>query len=211
MTGTQIKQMAENILDGDTIDEVFFYNVLNSAKDQIEDSRPWMFLRKLDTGTTAVAGSALSLPTDWRMTWKLYVGQDQQYIQVPFDQLHLYRNETHRFVVDVASGTYTILGTVGGSNTVYHYYLKTTDDVTSDTSPVWPARFHPILAYYVAGYVQMGVDSDDLFARMAPENKVQAQSLLSSMERWDSNLQMREQNGQIAIDNTQPVFDLGML
>lgn len=211
MNGAQIKQMAETILDGDTLDEVFFYNVLNGAKDQIEDSRPWMFLRKLDTSVSATAGSPLSLPTDWRMTWKLYVGQDQLYTQIPFDQLHLYRNEVHRFVVDVASGTYTLLGTISGGAPVYHYYIKTTDEVTADTSPVFPARFHPILAYYVAGYVQMGVDSDDLFARMAPENKVQAQSLLSAMERWDTNLQLREQNGQVMMADMGSTFDLGSL
>lgn len=203
--------MAETILDGDTIDDVFFYNVLNSAKDQIEDSRPWMFLRKLDTSASAVAGTPITLPTDWRMTWKLYVGQDQLYTQIPFDQQHLYRNEGHRFVVDVASGTYTLLGTISGGSSVYHYYIKTTDDITSATSPVWPARFHPILAYYVAGYTQMGVDSDDLFARMAPENKIQAQALLSAMERWDSNLQLREQNGQVMMADSAPYFDLGTL
>lgn len=211
MTGAQIKTMAETILDGDTVDEVFFYNVLNSAKDQIEDSRPWMFLRKLSTSASAVAGSAIALPTDWRMTWKLYVGQDQLYTQIPFDQLHMYRNEGHRFVVDVASGTYTLLGTIGASASVYHYYISTTPDVATATSPVWPDRFHPILAYYVAGYVQMGVDSDDLFARMAPENKMQALSLLSSMERWDSNLQLREQNGQVMMADVGNAFDLGSL
>lgn len=203
--------MAETILDGDTIDEVFFYNVLNSAKDQIEDSRPWMFLRKLDTSASAVAGTPITLPTDWRMTWKLYVGQDQLYTQMPFDQQHLYRNSSNYFVVDVASGTYTLLGTISGGSSVYHYYIKATDDITSATSPVWPARFHPILAYYVAGYIQMGVDSDDLFARMAPENKVQAQTLLSAMEKWDSMLQLREQNGQVMMADSAPYFDLGTL
>lgn len=203
--------MAETILDGDTIDDVFFYNVLNSVKDTIEDSRPWMFLRKLDTSASAVAGSAITLPTDWRMTWKLYVGQDQLYTQIPFDQQHLYRNNSNIFVVDVASGTYTLLGTIGKSAQVYHYYLKTTDDITEATSPVFPARFHPLLAYYVAGYVQMGVDSDDIFARMAPENKIQAQTLLTSMERWDSALQIREQNGRVLVEDNEPVFDLGSL
>lgn len=211
MTGTSIKTMAENILDGDTIDEVFFYNVLNSVKDQIEDSRPWMFLRKLDTSVSAAIGTPIALPTDWRMTWKLYVGQDQLYTQIPFDQLHMYRNEVNRFVVDVASGTYTLLGNLGTSASVYHYYIKTTDDVTSATSPVWPDRFHQLLAYYVAGYVQMGVDSDDMFARMSPENKMQAQMLLSSMERWDSNLQISAQDGRLSMESSTPAFDLGML
>lgn len=211
MTGAEIKTMAENILDGDTIDDVFFYQLLNAAKNQVEDMRPWMFLRKLDSSVSASANTPITLPTDWRRTWKLFVGTDHQYIQVPFDQLHVYRNESNRFVVDVASGTYYLLGTIGTTSTVYHYYLKTTDDVESGTSPVWPSRFHPILGFYVAGYVQMGVDSDDIFARMAPENKAQAQILLNSMEMWDTNLQLSEQNGQVQIADSAPTFDLGMV
>lgn len=215
MTGAEIKTMAENILDGDTIDDVFFYQLLNSAKDTIEDSRPWMFLRKLNSSVTASTGNnyntPITLPTDWRRTWKLFVGSDMQYFPVPFDQQHLYANSPRHFVVDVASGTYYLLGTIGRADTIYHYYLKTTDDITSSTSPVWPARFHKILGFYVAGYIQMGVDSDDIFARMAPANKAEAQMALNSMEAWDSALQANEQNGQIMMADSNPVFDLGSL
>lgn len=68
MTGAEIKTMAENILDGDTIDDVFFYQLLNAAKNQVEDMRPWMFLRKLDSSVSASANTPITLPTDWRRT-----------------------------------------------------------------------------------------------------------------------------------------------
>lgn len=215
MTGAVLKTMAEEILGGDTIDSTFFYQVLNAMKDKVEDERPWMFLRALDSSQTASTGNnyttSIALPTAWRSTYKLLVGTDQPYVQVPFDQQHLYRNNGRYFVVDVGNSVYYLLGNVGTADTIYHYYIKTTDDVTSSTEPTWPSRFHPILAYEVAGYIQLGQDADDIFARMAPENKAQATLLINSMRSWDSNLQLAAQNNQAQVADAAPTFDLGQL
>jgi hypothetical protein len=215
MTGAELKTFAESILDGDSIDSTFFYQLLNVAKNRLEDSRPWMYLRALDSTQTATTGNnydtALSLPTAWRRTWKLYVGEDLQYFPVPFDQQHLYRYHGRRFVVDVANSTFYLLGNVGSADTIYHYYIKTTDDIESGTSWTAPSRFHALLGFEVAGYIQMGVDADDIFARMSPENKMQAQLVRRSMEDWDTNLQLAEQNDQAQIADSAPAFDLGLL
>jgi hypothetical protein len=215
MTGEEIKTMAEEILGGDTLDVTFYYNVLNAMKNKVEDERPWMFLRALDSSQTATTGNnsttSRALPTAWRNTYKLLVGDDTQYFQVPFDMQHQYRNHGRYFVVDVANSTYYLLGNVGKADTIYHYYVKTTDDITSTTSPVWPTRFHHILAYEVAGYVQVGQDADDIFARMAPENKAQANMLLDSMRMWDTRLQLQAQNNQLQVTDSTNTFDLGQL
>ena len=210
MTGEAIRTMAETILE-DSVDEVLFYQLVNVAKNNVEDARPWMFLRTLDSSKTAVANTPIALPTSWRRTYKLMVGTDMVYTQVPFDEQHLYRNTSGRYLVDVASSTYTLLGTIGRSDTVYNYYIKSTADIASGTSLVWPDRFHPILAYEVAGYVMMGVDADDVFARMSPENKVAAQTLRNSMEAWDSRLQMDAQNNQIQVAHEITGINVGMM
>lgn len=215
MTGTEIKEMAEVILGGDTIDETFFINVLNSVKDRIEDERPWMFLRALDSTKTASVGNgyntSIALPTAWRRTYKLLVGQDRQYTQIPFDEQHLYRNSSNYFVVDVANSVYYLLGSIGKAETIYHYYIKRTDALTTATSWTAPTRFHQLLAYEVAGYIQNGQDADDIFARMAPENKAQALVIRASMEKWDTQLQLDAQSDQLQVTGAQPPFDLGTL
>lgn len=215
MTGDTLKTMAEEILGGDTIDETFFYQTLNVVKNRIEDSRSWMFLRALDSSRTATLGQnytiSIPLPTAWRSTYKLMVGNDMEYTQAPFDLQHLYRYSGRYYVVDVANNVYYLLGNVGRADTIYHYYLKTTDDVAAATEPVWPSRFHPLLAFETAGYIQLGVDADDIFARMSPENKNQARMLRESMEAWDTRLQLGAQNNQLQVaDGTVP-FDLGLL
>jgi hypothetical protein len=207
--------MAEEILGGDTINETFFYGVLNAVKDRIEDSRPWMYLRALDSTQSATTGNNYNtskpLPTAWRRTYKLIVGTDQPYFQIPFDEQHLYRHHGNRFVIDVANSVYYLLGNIGRADPIYHYYIKTTDDIAAGTSWAAPSRFHPILAFEVAAYIQTGVDADDIFARMSPENKAQALVLKAAMESWDTQLQLDAQNNQLQVADSQPTFDLGQL
>jgi hypothetical protein len=215
MTGAEVKTMAEEILGGDTIDETFFLYVLNSVKDRIEDERPWMFLRKLDSSLTATPGNGYltskALPTDWRRTYKLLVGPDRQYTQIPFDQQHLYRNSANYFVVDVANNAYYLLGNIGQTETIYHYYIKTTDPLTTGTSWTAPTRFHQLLAFEVAGYIQVGQDADDIFARMAPENKAQALLIRNSLQSWDMQLQMDAQSDQLQVTGAPATIDIGLL
>jgi len=215
MTGKELKVMAQEILGGDTIDDTFYYGVLNSVKNRIEDERPWMFLRKLDATQTASTGNgyttSIALPADWRRTYKLMVGEDRQYTQVPFDTQHLHRNSANNFVIDVANSTYYLLGNIGRAETIYHYYIKTTDDITQDTEWLAPSRFHTILAFEVAGYIQNGQDADDIFARMAPENKAQALLVRSALQNWDTQLQLDAQNDQTQVAGASAPFDLGTL
>jgi len=104
-----------------------------------------------------------------------------------------------------------LLGNSIKSDTLYIFYKRFTPALTSATSPVFPTRFHPILAYYVAAYYQAGVDSDDIFARMAPENRVAAMELERSMKQWDSSIAMRAQDNTIGVANSSPSVDVGLM
>lgn len=214
MTGTELYTMVETILD-DSPDEVLFYQLLNAAKNKIEDMRPWMMLRALDSTQTATNGNnsdtSRALPTAWRRTYKLMVGTDVQFIQVPFDEQHLYRYSSGRFCVDVANSVYYLLGTWGAADTIYHYYIKTTSDIAAGTSPVWPSRFHPILAYEVASYIMAGVDADAEFARMAGPNQAASQALLESMVTWDTEMQLAANGGRVQVEGEQGGFNLSLM
>ena len=214
MTGAELKTMTESILD-DTVDDVFFYQLLNVAKNILEDERTWMYLKKLDSSQTASTGdqseTSRALPTDWRRTYKMMIGRDYRLTQVPLDEQHLWRNTSNRYCIDVANSVYYLLGVVGQADTIYHYYIKTTDDIASATEWVAPSRFHPILAFMVAGYIMMGVDADDIFARMSPENKIMAETLKASMIAWDMQLQMSAQDNRIQVDGGEEGIDLSMM
>lgn len=212
MTGSEIKSMAESIVD-DSINEDLFYTLLNAEKDIVEGNRLWQFLKKLDSSKTASTGNnyntGISLPSDWRSTYKLYVGEDLEYVPVAFEKLHLYRNLAHYYIVDVAGSNFYLLGNVGQSDTIYHYYIKTTDDIAEGTSPVWPSRYHRILGFRVAARFMAGVDVDDIFAALSQENRVAALELSRAMEVWDSQLKNAENDKRLHYtDGEQPSEDV---
>lgn len=126
---------------------------------------------------------------------------------MPFEDQHAYQDVSHRYYIDYGNSQYYLTGTPK-SGTVYFYYLRYTPDIESTTSPVFPDRFHPLLAFQVAGYYQNGVDSDDMFARMSPENKAQAVLLQKSMEAWDMNLQLKAHDNRVGVANSLPTVDL---
>jgi hypothetical protein len=217
MIGSTIKEMTESILD-DSVDDVLFYQLVNVAKNTIENERPWMFLRAVDDTQTSTTGNnsttPRSLPKDWRRTYKMLIGRDMQITQVPFDEQHLWRQSSYRFCVDVANSQYYLLGATGVADTIYHYYIKKTPEITSATSwepTVLLADYDAILAFMVAGYIMAGVDADDIFARMSVENKVMAQTIKASMVAWDMQLQIDAQSGFLGFGQQATGIDLGMM
>jgi hypothetical protein len=116
-----------------------------------------------------------------------------------------------RYFVDVAGGNYYLTGSVGVSSTIYNFYLKTTDDIATATSWVAPSRFHPLLAYDVAGFVMGGIDADDIYARMAPYQRAAALELERAMIAWDTALKLRSMNNSFAGTDGDASVPLGMM
>ncbi len=210
MTGQEIKDFAEVILD-DTISDDLFLGYLNAAKDTIEDSRDWEFLKALDTSNTVSSGTK-TLPTSFRRDRKMLLGTGfVEYYPVPFEEQHLYRNNSRRYFIDYSAGTFELLGPLGVTGTIYLYYLKSTPDLTLVTSPVWPSRFHRLLSFMVAAYVMGGVDADDVFARLSPENKLAGMALLNSMILWDTNIKAKTRNYRLGVSDSEPETDLSQM
>lgn len=204
----EVKDLAESILD-QTIEDSLFIAVLNTMKNRREEMRAWQFLLKLKD-TDSASTSPIALPDDFRLPRKLLVGTGfQPYTPVRFDEQHLYRNSSNRYFLDMANNTYKLLGTAP-TGTVYLYYLKTTPEIEELTDVLtWPKRFWSILSYEIAGYIQSGVDADDIFARMSPENKGQALLLAQQMENWDNQLQIASQNGRVGVADSEPEISIG--
>ena len=196
MTGLEIKTFAEGILDDNVSwSDEHFYVLLNIVKTKLEESRLWQFLKK----STTLSSSAL--PDDFAEDYKVLVGQDREFFPVSFEEQYAFRNTSGRYYIDWANLTINFLGTVP-SGTKYLFYKRFTDEITESTSPVFPSRFHPLLAYYVASIHQGGTDSDDIFARMSPVNKQAAMELERAMKMWDTNIALRAQNNQVGVANS---------
>jgi hypothetical protein len=64
--------------------------------------------------------------------------------------------------------------------TLYNDHIKDSADITNDDSSSWvfPSWSHALLGFYAIGLYKGGVDFDDINARMAPDNRAMAQSIL---------------------------------
>lgn len=122
MTGADLKTFVENLLDGDTIDDVLFYQLANIAKTNLEEERPWQFLKKLDSSATASAGQTFqttrSLPDDFRSDYRVLLGPDRELQPIPFESQHLYRNVFGCYFIDLANDVYAITGTIDRKSVV---------------------------------------------------------------------------------------------
>jgi hypothetical protein len=205
LTGSQLYDLTTSFLDGDLMDETPFYIMLNIVKTFVEARRPWRCLLTNDTTLTASPSdtylTAKPLPERWisfipNEPIELYssTGEIKEYLPSRFQDRLRNKESGPLYWVDVKNKTIGFIGTINNTYTINLNYIEETEEITADTSWAFPARFHPLLAYMVSGMQKGGVDYDDIFARMAPENRANAEILISAMEMWDNTIQLQENN-----------------
>lgn len=202
MTGSQIYELTTTLLDGRQMDEVAFYRLLNLAKNKRERKRPWMILRKKDKTTVSLSTSddfetAKALPSDFGRFYNnksvqlVSADGDHKYIpQKAFEMQYEHKDDDVCFVEYLAGGSNIYFGGIRSkAYDVWLFYCQISDDITSDTSWVFPPDFAPLLAFDVAIMQKGGIDYDDINARMVQYNGVEVQQLEMSMVHWDAELQ----------------------
>jgi hypothetical protein len=186
MIGSEIITMFAQIIDqegNNPLDETFVYQLLNTAKSKLEDLTDWEYLKKKWTISTT------TLPTDFNEPIKLIC--DKDYVPLhPFEDYEFYDDG---YYIDYANGTINAIDTYPAP--VILTYKRLTDDITDTTSPAFPTRFHPILAYEMAFIYQAGIDGDDLNLRMSAEHKIQHAEIKKLMLSWDADLKAKNMNG----------------
>lgn len=214
MTGDELHTMANTLVD-DTIPETVFYQLLNAAKNKRERARNWQFLKKVDTSKTANSGdtytSYKSLPSDFRLDLELFRGTTR-YAPIPVERSVIYKDSPLKYYVDYANSRFALCGVGGQDETITLVYIYGTDDIASGTSPVWPADFHPILAYDVAAQYQAAMDADETSARMSAANRALAAELEKAMILWDFNLKTKGMDNSLrGVVPDDTMLDIGTL
>jgi hypothetical protein len=186
LIGSEILTLFAQIIDqegNNPLDSTFAYQLMNLAKNKLEEETDWEYLKKKWSIITTV------LPTDFSEPVKIVCNQSPIPLR-PFEDYEFYEDG---YYIDYANLTINALTTY--SPTPILTYKKTTDDIAAGTSPAFPARFHPILAYEMAFVYQAGIDGDDLNFRMSAEHKIQYGMLKKLMLSWDADIKARNMNG----------------
>jgi hypothetical protein len=205
MTGPELSTFATEVNGGDAIGDTLLFQLLNLAKAMVEQRRPWMLLRKTDTSVTVSAGNtwqtAISLSGltrfsrfygDWPI--RLFDGNNriERYRQVPFEDRLEYKDTPNTFCYDEASQVLYLNGTGQAGGTLYIHHIQDSADITNDDSSTWifPSWSHPLLGFMAVAINKGGIDFDDVNARMAPDNRAQAELLTQRLEGWDAEKQL---------------------
>lgn len=215
-TGAEIIEFFHGCIDNDSLDSDLELSLMNICKGKIEAEREWEFLKKLDSSNSA-SSSPIALPTDCEVPLLIYVGDDRvPFYPVPYEQKLLFQNGGRYFIIDQGAGTFQFLDP-SVSGTVYLYYLKSTPDITTSTSPVFPNKFHWILAYDMAKLFYSMDQSERQFT-WGPELDMERRTLFNLMCDWDEKIKVRaRENGFNRMDLSQGLstdkygFDISQL
>jgi hypothetical protein len=155
MTNAEILTQFENFID-DSPDRVLSVQLANMAKGKLEAELKLEITKKLDTSNTSVVGSTYlstyPLPADFfEVLPTIYVGTAPRY-QIPFERRLLYKDDSSKFYINQAAGTFSLCGTVTTSETVTIPYIYDTPAIADDDNEVvvWPERFHMLIPMQMA-------------------------------------------------------------
>lgn len=207
MTGTELETFCGEVNGGDSIGSTLLFQLINIVRAMVEQRRPWMLLRKTDPSKTVTTGNTwqtaidLSTITDFNRFLdatdapiKLFDGNNriERYRQVPWEQRLTYKDVPNTFVYDEANQDLYLNGTVAFAGTLYIDYLRDSGDITSDDASTWafPSWSHGLLGFMAVAMNKGGIDFDDIHARMAPDNRAMAQSILTQLENLDNEKQL---------------------
>lgn len=202
MIGSEIKVFVIDGLGTGDIGDTEFYIMLNAMKTRLEEERNWKVLEVTDATQTVSMGdtflTAKTLPTDFAQDIGLFLtnadNQPINYHPIPFSERYQRKDELNGYWIDVMSMTFGLTGKASSSYTTINLvYRKTSADIASSTSWVFPARFHPLLGYMIAGSYKLGTDYDSISARQAIGNNADAKALYESLISWDTQLDFKSQ------------------
>lgn len=217
--GTELNTFINGLNADADIDLTLLDVLVDTARTIIEEERPWMVLRKMNTAITVDTSYTwqtaidLSVITDFSRFYsdcpiRIFDGDNrfQTLRQVPFDRQLEYKDVSGTFCFDENTNDIYINGVLPFSGTLYISYIATTDgiDLESDNA-VWspfPSRFLPVVGFYAIGIFKGAVDYDSINKQMLPENRATLEALKNAMVSWDNERQVS------TMTNNDPSEDL---
>lgn len=174
-------------------------DLANKIYQQVCSFRPWEFLKTTATGS--IVSGEITLPTNFAYLANNYQSTDSSvatesqtapkvvfvgtnldpYRVINFSDRRQYANQNVCYI-DPSDSKIKFIDTTL-SSTYEFDYIKVPDDLTLATSPIFPARFHDIIAYGMASddYV---IQQSDLSKGLMQANMKKYQDTLNDMSYW---------------------------
>lgn len=204
MTGQEIITAFElQVSDLTELSSVEELALLNKVYKKVMRLKPWEITKKQASGTLSTTVPYVALPADFAFLTQnnnytesseyagrpvVFVGSDYTpYKVVSWSDRRQYRNSSNVCYVDIANLRlyFTVQPTVASS---YEFdYHAVPADLATNTSPVFPTDFHPMLVHLMASE-DFVLQLSDKAKSYAPENTTKAASYLADMNYWNAQL-----------------------
>ncbi len=219
------------LLNGQTIDQTVFTQMLSESRTDVESMREWNVLRAYDTSITWLAGDTyqtahsmanLAIPFGrWVEENPIQVWDGNTVNPtilpvtiIPYDERLWSYSTPYTAALDYSTMNLYFMGKGGQNWTVILSYVGDYGDIVSKTSnnnvsTFWigfPARFQKYLAFDVAARYRLGISYDDLAARNADDNGAVSQRQLLAMTRWDANINRTKLKDRDYLPSNVPQF-----
>lgn len=205
MTGSELITRFELQVDDSTeLSSSESLSILNRVYHKVLTDRPWEFLKKAHTGTTVSGQDYIALPSDFQYLSVnsnytntsgnearlpvVFVGPNyDEYKVVSWSDRRQYRDEDNVCYIDIVNSRLYFAKTPTSAKSVEFDYIYMPDDLTTATSPVFPARFHEILVYGMAVDDSV-IQQSDKAKSYAGENNQKFMGIMDDMAYWNANL-----------------------
>lgn len=212
MTGAEIIAKFEQYVDDLTeLSSTQELELLNKIYQKVCEDRPWEFCKKEKTGTMT-STTTIAFPSDFSHLLENYnytdngmstetnskpcvvfISSNSGSTYSPFKVVNWsdrrqYLNTNGVCYIDYASSVITF-PYAQSSGALYNFdYKSVPTNLTTSTSPIFPARFQDIL-YHGMAVDDMIIQLFDKARSYAKENQAMYESYLKQMALWNSNLQ----------------------
>ena len=223
--------MTKQLLLGLAIDDTLFDTLLGLAQGNIETNRPWTILRTEDATHVAspvsnsYANSLYLTPFDLGSDFVMWYSPKRSivlvasdgitfrwYSEVPMERKHEYKDDDSKFYVDYKNSQAFLMGTLDRQYTIHQFYVSGSDTITDTNAWIFPAQFHPILAFMVAKMYRQMFDYDTTNVQQGEMIEKSIQLIQKQMNNWDSSFQESMIEGvDYPMENNRPGFLAGVV
>lgn len=196
MTGQEIREtIFQWLVDDNNVDETQELVLLNVAYDRVNAMRDWLYLSKSQATQTLSSATSYTQPDDFMVLKRLQVTDGVSYNDVkvvPFDKRFDHSQSLRTAYLDVAgsAAVFTTAPTSDVGQTLIWTYQYQPDQLTNNTSPVFPRQFHALLGYEMARMYYFN-DQPEKNRAWNKELSGEYAIMLKQMKDWDTMLRLQ--------------------
>jgi len=155
LTGAELKVAFEDIVDDSMPSDILLYQMFNLEKNLIETERLWEILLELDESQSISSShtfqTAISLPSRWLYTDRLYVGDLRSPLrQISFAESLRYQDAAQRYYIKPKDSTFFVCGKPESGSVIHHFYMTESADIDANTAWAFPGWAHLLIAIRTA-------------------------------------------------------------